>query len=158
MKYTDHKVVFREVPDEITLAINISGCPVRCPGCHSSYLTQDIGEILDESSLKAMIEVSPGISCVSFMGGDADPLYVKRLSEWVHSNCPGLKTCWYSGRDLKNAADVLGSLDFIKVGPYVDEYGPLDSPTTNQRFYRIDNTSGKPVLEDWTGRFLKKIF
>lgn len=158
MKYVDYKVVFREVPDEITLALNISGCPVHCPGCHSSYLVQDIGEILDESSLKSLIDSSNGISCVSFMGGDADPMYIKHLADWVHTNYPGLKTSWYSGRDLENAKPVIPSLDFIKVGPYIDEFGPLDSPATNQRFYRIDNTGGTPVLEDWTSRFIKKIF
>lgn len=38
MKYSDAQVVFAEVPDEITLAISISGCPNRCPGCHSQHL------------------------------------------------------------------------------------------------------------------------
>lgn len=157
MKYLDYKVVFREVPDEIALAINISGCPVHCPGCHSSYLAGDIGEVLDESSLMTLIEASKGVTCVSFMGGDADPLNVKRLSDWVHANYPALKTCWYSGRGLDAAAPVLPSLDFVKVGPYVEEFGPLDSPSTNQRFYRIDNSGPTPALEDWTKRFLRKI-
>ena len=42
MKYVDTKIVFQELPNEITLAINISGCPCACIGCHSSYLSQDI--------------------------------------------------------------------------------------------------------------------
>lgn len=44
MKYVDTKIVFQELPNEITLAINISGCPCACIGCHSSYLSQDIGD------------------------------------------------------------------------------------------------------------------
>ena len=44
LKYVDAKVVFAEVPDEVTLAINISNCPCQCKGCHSSYLAQDIGK------------------------------------------------------------------------------------------------------------------
>ena len=32
MKYLNHDVVFREFPDEVTLAINLTGCPNRCPG------------------------------------------------------------------------------------------------------------------------------
>lgn len=43
VKYTDSQVTFREIPDEITLCINISGCPNHCEGCHSSYLAEDIG-------------------------------------------------------------------------------------------------------------------
>lgn len=153
MKYVDTQVVFREVPDEVTLAINISGCPVKCPGCHSSYLAQDIGEILDTDALGRLIDNNRGISCVSFMGGDADPSYVRQLADYVHGR--GLKTCWYSGRGIDCAKEVLGSLDFVKVGPYIEEYGPLDYSTTNQRFYKVEQTAEGPSLTDWTPRFKK---
>ena len=156
MKYADVKVVFREVPEELTLAVNISGCPVKCPGCHSSYLVKDIGEILDRESLRRLIESNKGITCVSFMGGDADPAFIRELSFWVKQTYPGLKTCWYSGRDLENARPVLDSLDFVKVGPFIDEFGPLDSETTNQRFYRILQTEKGPSLTDWTFKFKKR--
>ena len=155
MKYADTMVVFREVPDEITLAININGCPVKCPGCHSSYLVQDIGEILDENSLSALIDKNPGISCVSFMGGDADPAYIARLADYVHASRPGMKVCWYSGRDLKAAAPVIEKLDYIKVGPFIDELGPLDWETTNQRFYKIEKGPSGAELTDWTYKFRK---
>lgn len=160
MKYVDTMVVFREVPDEVTLAINISGCPVRCPGCHSSYLAQDIGTTLDQTALGRLINENPGISCVSFMGGDADPSYVRELAFWVKENFKGMKTSWYSGRDLQHAKPVLDALDFVKVGPYIDEFGPLDSPVTNQRFYRIShgNKGEEPELTDLTYRFRKVIF
>ena len=46
MKYVDVKEVFAEIPDEITLAISISGCPIHCPGCHRQYLWADVGEPL----------------------------------------------------------------------------------------------------------------
>lgn len=157
MKYADTKVVFREVPDEVTLAINISGCPVKCPGCHSSYLTRDIGEILDGNSLKKLIDGNPGITCVSFMGGDADPAYIRSLSDFVHAAYPGIKTCWYSGRELVNAGkDILNSLNFIKTGPFIEELGPLDRETTNQHFYRIEHKKEGPSLTDWTFKFRKK--
>lgn len=157
MKFADTKVVFREIPDEITLAINISGCPVKCPGCHSSYLVQDIGEVLDRDSLKKLIESNPGISCVSFMGGDADPAYVRELALWVKENWKGMKTGWYSGRDLRHAEKQLDAFDFVKVGPFIDEFGPLDWETTNQRFYKIDHTPDGQVLTDWTFRFREKL-
>lgn len=156
MKYIEAKVVFSEVPDEITLAINITNCPVGCPGCHSPYLTQDIGQPLDRESLDRLIRNNPGITCVSFMGGDAEPQQVAQFSAWVHDTFPRLKTCWYSGRQLEQAASVLPHLDYIKVGPYIDEYGPLESPLTNQRFYSVSLQSGKPQLTDITGRFQKK--
>ena len=158
MKYVDTMVVFREVPDETTLAINISNCPVKCPGCHSSWLARDIGETLDEHSLEELIAGNPGITCVSFMGGDADPSYISTLAKWVKDNLPGLKTCWYSGRGLEAARPYLENLDFVKVGPYIDEYGPLDSPTTNQRFYSITHKEKEICLSDWTSRFKTKIW
>ena len=156
MRFVDTKVVFREVPDEVTLAINISGCPVGCPGCHSSYLAGDIGEPLDEESLVGLIDSNRGITCVSFMGGDADPLYVRRLATWVKKE-KGLKTCWYSGRGIEQAQPVLEALDFVKVGPYIEERGPLDAPGTNQVFYSICHDGGKPSLTDITYRFKRNV-
>jgi len=158
MKYVETMVVFREVPDEVTLAINISNCPVKCPGCHSSYLAQDIGEVLDKESLAVLVNGNPGISCVSFMGGDAEPAKVGELALEVKRLNPSLKTCWYSGRDLEHAKVNLEVLDFVKVGPYIDEFGPLDSPTTNQRFYKIEHGPQGVELTDMTGWFVKKIF
>ena len=155
MKYADTKIVFREVPDEITLAVNISGCPVGCKGCHSPYLAEDVGEILDEASVEALISENPGITCISFMGGDADPSWVAHLCRFVKENHPALKTCWYSGRGLDKAASVLPWLDYVKVGPWIAELGPLDSETTNQRFYSV---GAGQVVEDLTSRFLKKVF
>lgn len=38
LKYVDTAIVFSEIPDEVTLAINISGCPNKCKNCHSQYL------------------------------------------------------------------------------------------------------------------------
>ena len=46
LTYVNHDIVFQEFPDEVTLAINLSRCPNRCPGCHSPYLQQEEGEEL----------------------------------------------------------------------------------------------------------------
>ena len=54
LKYVDVKEVFAEIPDEITLAISISQCPLRCKGCHSQYLWEDIGDELNTESLSAL--------------------------------------------------------------------------------------------------------
>ena len=53
MKYTTTEIVMREFPDEITLAINISGCPNLCEGCHSPELRRDIGQPLDYNVVEA---------------------------------------------------------------------------------------------------------
>ena len=46
LRYDGAAVVFSEVPDEISLAISITGCPRRCPGCHSEYLWEYHGNLL----------------------------------------------------------------------------------------------------------------
>lgn len=153
LKYVDTKVVFQEVPGEITLSINISNCPCHCKGCHSAYLADDIGEPLTEEALDALIKNNTGITCVALMGGDADPHEVERLSSIVKQNHK-LKVAWYSGRD--NIYIDLSDIDFVKVGPYKEECGPLNVDTTNQVFYRVIHMStGKNKLYDITYKFRK---
>ena len=56
LKYTDYDIVFQEIPDEVTLAINLSNCPNRCKGCHSPYLQQNVGEALTEENLSVLLQ------------------------------------------------------------------------------------------------------
>lgn len=138
LKYADVAVTFAEVPDEIPLCINISNCPCHCEGCHSSYLAEDIGDILDVKSLDKIISKYGGISCVSFMGGDSEPLTIDILAKHVKEKY-NLKVCWYSGRQELNEDIELGNFDYIKLGPYKEEFGPLNSRTTNQKFYKVED-------------------
>ena len=98
LKFTGYDIVFQEVPGEVSLALNLSRCPFRCPACHSPYLRENVGEVLDEKALSALLEkYGRTVTCVCFMGGDADPEAVTRLAAFVHRDYPGLKTAWYSG-------------------------------------------------------------
>lgn len=148
MKYVDTKIVMQEVPDEITLAINISNCPCHCKSCHSSYLAQDIGEDLSIERLTQLGTEAEGITCIAFMGGDADPKRVNRLAKWVKEELD-LKVCWYSGRDTISDEINLENFDYIKVGRYDEFLGPLNSRTTNQRLYKVIDSR----LFDITNRF-----
>ena len=160
LKYVDSEVTFSEIPDEITLCINISNCPCKCPGCHSPYLAEDIGERLRYDNLISLIHKNKGITCVAFMGGDADPLSVNVYASIIKEQFPNLKVAWYSGRQELSKEIDLQYFDFIKLGPYIEELGPLNSKTTNQRLYRIvldyydDGTSGYE-LEGITHKFWK---
>lgn len=151
LKYVDAKVVFAEIPDEITLAINISGCPCHCKGCHSAYLAEDIGVVLSEAGLTLLIEVNEGISCIAFMGGDASPEEVSLYAGFIKSMYPNIKVAWYSGRQELSKDIELSNFDYIKLGPYIEELGPLSSRTTNQRLYKVENG----VLTDITNKFWK---
>ena len=147
LKYTETAVTFAEVPNEISLCVNISGCPNKCPGCHSPYLREDIGKPLDWGSLNALININTGITCVVFMGGDAQPKAIDNLAYKARRH--GLKTCWYSGNEELSDEISLGNFDFVKLGPYIEKFGPLDKPTTNQRFYKVIGDK----LEDITHEF-----
>lgn len=157
LKYVDTQVVFAEVPDEITLAISISGCPCHCKGCHSAYLAEDIGNLLTPAALRLLLLNNEGITCIAFMGGDSDPKWVNGLAKWVKRNeFRNVKVAWYSGRQELSPQIDLWNFDYIKLGPYKEECGPLDKRTTNQRFYKVVHTStGKSKLYDITHKFWK---
>ena len=69
MKYVDTLIAFSEIPKEVALCINISGCRIHCTGCHSKYLWEDIGTPLTPKTLDDLILCSKGITCVCIMGG-----------------------------------------------------------------------------------------
>lgn len=141
LKFHNYDIVFREIPGEVTLAVNITNCPHRCKGCHSPHLTEDIGETLDKTTLAKILEkYRDAVTCVCFMGGDATPKEVEQLAIFIREtteNC--LKTAWYSGKQNFPVMCSSRNFDYIKLGPYIESLGGLDSPKTNQRFYRIEN-------------------
>lgn len=151
LKYVDAKVVFAEVPDEVTLAINISNCPCQCKGCHSSYLAQDIGTELTFNEVRKLIKKNSGISCIALMGGDTEPDKINALASFIVNHYSSIKVAWYSGRQELSKDIELSNFDFIKLGPYKEEFGPLNSRTTNQRFYKVN---GKELV-DVTNKFWK---
>ncbi len=138
LRLASYDVVFREVPGEVTLALNLSGCPNRCPGCHSPHLQTEAGEPLDEGLLEGLLATyGRAVTCICFMGGDGAPEEVRRLAEEVCRKS-GLKTAWYSGRETLPAGCKPGAFDYIKLGPYREALGGLDRPESNQRFYRVE--------------------
>lgn len=141
LRYHNYDIVFQEVPDEVTLAINITNCPNRCKGCHSPYLQEDRGEILDEQVLTGLLSTyGNAITCICFMGGDAAPKEVERLAGFVHqSTANRIQTAWYSGKQQLPESCSLTHFNYIKLGSYLELLGGLDCPSTNQRFYRIEN-------------------
>ena len=147
LKYYNYDIVFQEIPDEVTLAVNITNCPHRCVGCHSPHLREDIGHALTEKALDSLLDkYGKQITCVCFMGGDAQANDVESLARHLRQNTK-LKVAWYSGNNtLPRNAQLF---DYVKIGGYRANLGGLRSRTTNQRLYR---TSG-PKTVDITERF-----
>lgn len=162
MKYTETKIVYREFPDEVTLAFNISGCPFACPGCHTPKLQTDIGtELTKENLIKEINKHINFITCIGFMGGDADVGYINSLCGEISEHYKTIKKVKfgiYSGSSKLD--DVIGNMspmfDYVKVGPFVEKLGPIDSKTSNQKMYRRNPSTSR--YEDITDRMRDKIF
>lgn len=156
LKYVNTDVTFQEFPDEVALCINISNCPCHCPGCHSGYLTEDIGELLTEDIIdEFMNKYHEEITLIGFMGGDENPFEVSYFAEYIKKSY-NIKVGWYSGKQmLPNKPDKafpFQYFDYIKLGPYIEALGGLKSKYTNQRMFSIND--GIPI--DITDRFNNK--
>lgn len=162
LKYIGYAIGLQEVPDEISLIFNVSGCPYHCDGCHSQYLWEYMGRYLSDDFLKVLDDNLSGISCVCFMGGDQNIEELKTYLSYIKSFTQ-LKTCIYSGCDelRDDLCDLLDNelLNYLKIGSYKKEYGGLNKINTNQRMYKYcgKNRDGSIKLEDITYLFKTKI-
>ena len=90
------------------------------------------------------------------MGGDSDVDYMQTLFYSVKSKYPNLKVAWYSGVDRLLTNVDTEYLDYIKVGPYIKDSGPLNNHNTNQRMYKVHRTNeGSTLLINITNKFWK---
>ena len=141
MKYSYPQVVVAEVPDEISLALSISGCPLHCKGCHSSETwDKNFGKELTKERLCNLIKTHKYISCVLFYGGEWELPTLYYMCTVVKSY--GLKTALYTGlNDITSLQEfkLLQVLDYIKYGAYKEKLGGLSSSTTNQRLFSVSN-------------------
>ena len=120
VRYHNFDIVFAEIPGETTLAFNITGCPNRCPGCHSPHLQTDEGRVLDDAELLALLACyGRSVTCVAFMGGDAEPHKIARLAKTVRKTYPVLHTAWYSGREELPEGFESAAFDYVKLGGWV---------------------------------------
>ena len=150
IKFTSYALTFAEVPDEISLCINISNCPRRCPNCHSPLLQEDVGEDLAQK-LPALLDKFGGdITCVCFMGEGNDLAALAECLQYAASR--GFHTCLYTGSEHPRDFP-LEHLNYIKIGPYIEARGGLDKRTTNQRMLRVLQGGAVPALVDITHRF-----
>lgn len=135
MYYSYPQIVLQEVPGEISLALSISGCPLRCKGCHSTETYDpEFGKELTEDELNRLLKKHKHISCVLFYGGEWEisilTTYLKKIQAL------GLKTALYTGFELSFfSKEFLKNLNFIKTGKYDEELGGIGKENTNQKFH-----------------------
>lgn len=154
LKYNGYDIVFSEIPDEISLAISLTKCPFLCPECHSPELRQDIGEELTVTKVLDLYKEHPYCTVILFMGGDSQIEDLNTLVLSVQSMNSSPKFGWYSGHTECPSELRAELFDYIKLGPYIKECGPLNNLTTNQKLYWRDRKQTKwqvgPPYKDWS--------
>lgn len=148
LKYLGHAIVFQEVPNETTLAFNISGCPYHCEGCHSEYLWEYKGDnLLPTNMIEIIKKFGEYVTCICFMGGDQNMEELETALKICKSM--GYNTCLYTGYDgILKFSKILKYLDWIKVGRYIDgdiehiEHG-VKLASSNQHLYKVSELIGE---------------
>lgn len=152
LKYYTKQVVFQEVPDEVSLSFSIAGCPHNCNGCSWKNTLSSLSttELTDEKYEKMLNHYKGLATCVLFLGGEWNKEDLQKKLSLAKSF--GFKTCLYTGLEMNQIDEsILTDLDYIKVGPYVEQLGGLCSKNTNQKFIDLKN---KEVLNN---RFIREI-
>lgn len=139
MKYSNPQIVLQEVPNEISLALSISGCALKCKGCHSKETwDKDFGKSLSLEVLQNLIDKNKYISCILFYGGEWELDTLTTFIDLIKKS--DLKVALYSGQELSYfPKEFIKKLDYLKVGKYIKDLGGLSSKRTNQIFYEINN-------------------
>lgn len=127
-------VVFQEVPNEVSLSFAIAGCSNNCKNCSWQNVKMQ-RKPLSANVFENYLKKYKGLaSCVVFLGGDWKPRTL--LNRLKKAKEYGFKTCLYTGKN-DVSAEIKEQLDYLKVGPYIEELGGLASEKTNQKFIEV---------------------
>ena len=110
-------------------------------------MKKDLGKELTPEVIDALLKDNFGVNCFLLLGEGSDPEALRAVGRYLESAYPKLERALYSGRE-EVEDDLMSLFDYVKVGPYKKEFGPLNERTTNQRLYYH--------REDITSRFWRK--
>lgn len=135
--FSHPQIVLQEVPNEISLALSISGCSLKCEGCHSAFTwKKNYGLELTNDVFIELLNKNQHISCVLFYGGEWKE---NRLLELIAiAKDYNKKVCLYTGLEMNKVSESLkNAVDYLKTGRYIKNRGGLNNKNTNQRFYNM---------------------
>ena len=130
----------------IRLTVFVQGCPHACPGCHNPE-THDFngGRDIDTAEIIAMMDANPLLDGVTLSGGEpfcqseeckiiADAAHERGLNVWCYTG--------YTCDELMKFGDpydiaLLGSIDVLVDGRYMEEQRTLELPFRGSRNQRI---------------------
>lgn len=137
LNYTTEQITFQEVPNEISLSFLITGCPLKCKGCHSAdswrvtskaseaktVIKEDFittnkskthpinsntrNQLTKEYLANRIKQYQDMISCVLFLGGEWKIKQLIELLQTVKNTNPNVKTCLYTGLELDEIVDLI---------------------------------------------------
>lgn len=139
-----HGVTMNEIPDKISLVINLGKCECHCKGCHSDYLwdTYECDEQTPEELLSLIKSYKSVTNTVLFMGGNRNHMDFEEFAETVLKPLHnlGINIGIYLGAwDAMDLFTACKYCRWVKVGAYREELGGLDNPDTNQLFLEVQN-------------------
>lgn len=138
MNYSYVGVLMDETPGEVSLTFKFTGCPVRCKNCQAKeFWDKDSGVELDvKYFIEELSKNHKSATAVLFMGGEWNQKELIPLM--AVAKAWGYKLILYTGLDKSEISDdILLELDYIKYGPYIEELGPINEPTTNQVYENL---------------------
>ena len=138
MFFTRKDIVFKEIPNHISLCFSIAGCQKECKGCHSKELWYENPKTqtkLDTKLLKKYLKKYIFfIDSVCFLGGDWHKQKLISFLKIIKEN--DLITCLYTAENyIEN--DLIPYLNYIKIGKYIESKGGLENLNTNQKFINL---------------------
>lgn len=141
-----YDIVMEEIPTELSLSFSCTGCPIRCPNCHWKEL-QDPNrghKLTIDEYIQILDKYKDFVTCILFFGGEWNKDCLKDFL--IIARSYGFKTALYTGLSDIND-DIKQYLNYLKIGPYIENLGPLNSIKTNQKLINLD-----------TGEILNKYF
>lgn len=147
MNLQNVSISFSEFPNKISLVLSISGCPFKCPGCHSPELQNpSLGvELTDEYMADLLDKYASVVDSIIFFGGDQYPGRFEEILKKVRTSTKLIVVLWTGANKVPKR--LTQYLHYVKLGRYIESYGGLENPSTNQRFYKL------PYYEDFTYLF-----
>lgn len=144
MRYLTKQITFQEVPNEISLSFLVTGCPMKCEGCHSAEARDwTLWKTLTKKGLRRMVKENEWITCILFLWGDWDVENMIKLIDETHYLW--LKAAVYSWQEYDNISDwIIAKADYLKWWPYKKDLWGLTSPTTNQKM--MNNMTWKEII------------
>lgn len=135
LRYTEICLSRREVPGEASLCIYLSGCKLHCPDCHYPELRDpSYGDLLEPVFDAILDSYLVQASCLCLLGegnaGESERAELVSYAQTAHDH--GMLVALYSGRDCE-VEQWMDAFDYVKIGSYNSDCGPLSLATTNQR-------------------------